>query len=98
MDVGRLMGDAMDRAEAYGEVRDRLIVEDEAILGGTPVIRGTRITVYSILGRLAGGDTVADLLSDYPELTAESIGAAEIFARSHPLVGRPGGRPWSKAA
>ena len=98
MDVGRLVGDSMDRAAAYGAARDKLIVEDEEILGGTPVIRGTRISVYSILGRLTHGDAVADLLSDYPELTAESVEAAAIFARSHPLVGRPGGRPWSAAA
>lgn len=98
MDVGRLVGDSMERAAAYGAVRDRLIVEDEEILGGTPVIRGTRISVYSILGRLTHGDAVADILSDYPELTAESVEAAAIFARSHPLVGRPGGRPWPAAA
>ncbi|MBX3484272.1 DUF433 domain-containing protein [Phenylobacterium sp.] len=98
MDVGRLVGDAMDRAAAYGAARERLIVEDEDVLGGTPVIRGTRISVYSILGRIADGDTVADILSDYPELTAEAVEAAAIFARSHPLVGRPAGRPWSTAA
>lgn len=98
MDVGRLVGDAMARAAAYGDARDQLIVEDEAILGGTPVIRGTRISVYSILGRLSHGDTVADIVADHPELTPQSIDAAAIFARSHPLVGRPGGRPWLPAA
>jgi uncharacterized protein (DUF433 family) len=98
MDVGRLVGDSMERAAAYGAARDRLIVEDEEILGGTPVILGTRISVYSILGRLDHGDTVDDLLADHPELTAEAVEAAAIFARSHPLVGRPGGRPWSTAA
>jgi len=98
MDVGRLVGDSMERAEAYGFARDKLIVEDDDILGGTPVIRGTRISVYSILGRLTHGDTVADILSDYPDLTAEAVEAAAIFARSHPLVGRPGGRPWLAAA
>ena len=88
----------MARAAAYGAARDRLIVEDPDILGGAPVIRGTRIGVHSILGRLTHGDTVADILADYPELTAEAVEAAAIFARSHPLVGRPGGRPWSAAA
>jgi uncharacterized protein (DUF433 family) len=98
MDVGRLVGDAMDRTAAYGDARDDLIVEDRNILGGTPVIRGTRISVYSILGKLSDGDTVADIMADYPELTPRSVEAAAIFARSHPLVGRPGGRPWSPAA
>ncbi len=98
MDVGRLLGDTMARAAAYGAARDALIVEDAAILGGAAVIRGTRISVHALLGRLTHGDTVADILSDYPDLTAEAVDAAAIFARCHPLVGRPGGRPWSTAA
>jgi len=93
MDIGRLVGDAMERAERYGVARDKLIVEDDDILGGTPVIRGTRMSVYSVLGRIRDGETVAEILSDYPELTREAVEAAVIYARSHPLVGRPGGRP-----
>lgn len=95
MDVGRLVGDAMERAERYGAARDSMIVEDENILGGTPVIRGTRISVYSVLGRVADGDTVEDIQSDYPELTSEVLETAIIYARTHPLVGRPAGRPWT---
>jgi len=98
MDIGRLVGDAMERAEKYGVARDKLIVEDDDILGGTPVIRGTRMSVYSVLGRIRDGETVAEILSDYPELTREAVEAAVIYARSHPLVGRPGGRPWAAAA
>jgi uncharacterized protein (DUF433 family) len=98
MDVGRLVGDAMERAERYGAARDRLIVEDNAVLGGTPVIRGTRLSVYAVLGRIQDGDTIDDVLSDYPGLTRDAVEAAAIYARTHPLVGRPGGRPWSAAA
>lgn len=71
-----------------------LIVTDANILGGTPVVRGTRISVYAILGRLVHGDTVADLLADCPELTAEMIEAAAAYARKHPLADTFGGRPW----
>ncbi len=98
MDVGRLVGDAMERAERYGAARDRLIVIDDDVMGGTPVIRGTRISVYAVLGRIEGGDAVDAILSDYPGLTQEAVEAAAIYARTHPLVGRPGGRPWSAAA
>jgi uncharacterized protein (DUF433 family) len=98
MDVGRLLGDTMERAADYAAARDEAIVEDADILGGTPVIRGTRISVYSILGRLDDGDTVDNIIADHPGLTHAVVGAAAIFARSHPLVGRPGGRPWSTAA
>lgn len=97
MDVGRLVGDAMERAERYGAARDRLIVEDEGILGGTPVIRGTRISVYAVRGRIQDGDTVEDILADYPDLTREAVEAAVIYASTHPLLGRPGGRPWTPA-
>jgi len=98
IDVGRLVGDAMDRAERYRASRDTSIVIDEAIKGGTPVIRGTRITVYSMLGRVEHGETVDDILSDNPDLSREAVETAIIYARTHPLMGRPGGRPWATAA
>jgi uncharacterized protein (DUF433 family) len=71
------------------------IVIDDGIMGGTPVIRGTRVTVYAVLGRIDHGETIDDILADYPDLTREAIEAAIIYARTHPLVGRPDGRPWA---
>lgn len=47
---------------------------------GKPVIAGTRITVELILEKLAAGETVTQILSDYPRLTEESIRAALAFA------------------
>ena len=47
---------------------------------GRPTIRGKRISVYDILGWFASGMTAEDILSDYPELTAEDIQAALSFA------------------
>jgi uncharacterized protein (DUF433 family) len=96
LDVGRLVGDAMERTERYRAARDAAIVSDAAIMGGTPIIRGTRITVYSVLGRVAHGETVDDVLSDNPDLSREVVVAAITYARTHPLMGRPGGRPWAK--
>jgi uncharacterized protein (DUF433 family) len=98
IDVGRLVGDAMTRAERYCSARDACIVIDRNIMGGTPVIRGTRMTVYSVLGRVDHGDTVEDVLADNPDLSRKAIEAAIIYARTHPLLGRPGGRPWADAA
>ena len=48
--------------------------------GGKPCIRGLRITVYDILEYLASGMTEAQILSDFPELTAADIRAALAFA------------------
>lgn len=77
---------------------DPMIAEDPEILGGTPVIRGTRVSVYAVLGRLNGGDAVDDILEDHPILSREAVETAAMYGRSHPFVGRPGGRPWSAAA
>lgn len=98
VDVGRLVGDAMARAEHYRAARDAWIVSDEQILGGTPVIRGTRMTVYSVLGRVAHGDTVDEIMAENPDLSRDALEAAITYARAHPLMGRPGGRPWTNAA
>ena len=98
IDIGRLVGDAMDRAERYRAARDRSIVIDEAIKGGTPVILGTRITVYSVLVRIEHGETIDDVVADNPDLPREAIEAAITFARTHPPIGRPNGRPWADAA
>jgi uncharacterized protein (DUF433 family) len=87
LDVGRLLGDAIRKAEAYGEVRDTLIVEDEAI--GGPVIRDTRISVYALADRIADGEDVSELLQDYPDLPKAAIDAAVIYARANPPVGAP---------
>lgn len=98
LNVGRLVGDIMRDAERYRTNRDAHIAIDPDILGGTPVIRGTRISVHAVLGRLDGGDSLDDLLADYPHIPRAAFEAAGIYARAHPPVGRPGGRPWLKAA
>ena len=99
IDVPALVGsDLAERAERYGKAREDYIVADPEIMGGTPVLRGTRMTVYAILGRLEGGDTIADIIEDNPHLSREALETAALYARTHPLVGRPGGRPWAKAA
>jgi uncharacterized protein (DUF433 family) len=53
---------------------------DPNICHGNPVIRGTRVLVSQIVGALAGGDTVNDILQDYPRLTKEDVYAALAFA------------------
>ena len=85
-------------ADRYLRDRAAFIHSDPDILGGTPVIRGTRITVYSVLGRLEGGDTVDDLVEDYPDIDRRAFETAALYARSHPLRGRPAGRPWKTAS
>ena len=48
--------------------------------GGKPCIRGMRITVADILGWLASGMTIDEIISDFNELTKEDIYAALRYA------------------
>lgn len=56
------------------------IISDPTILFGKPVIVGTRISVELILDKLGDGDSIADLLDDYPHLSVADIRAAIQFA------------------
>jgi uncharacterized protein (DUF433 family) len=56
------------------------IVRDPAICGGEPMIKGTRVTLRTVLGSLAEGAEVDEILTDFPTLTAEDIRAVVAFA------------------
>jgi uncharacterized protein (DUF433 family) len=56
------------------------IFRDPQICGGEPVFKGTLVTLRTVLGSLADGDTVADILADFPSLKPEDIQAAIAFA------------------
>ena len=58
---------------------DRITMDPEKCFG-KPCVRGLRITVYDILDYLASGMTEAEILSDFPDLTAEDIRACLAFA------------------
>ncbi|MBX3163808.1 MAG: DUF433 domain-containing protein [Bacteroidetes bacterium] len=47
---------------------------------GKPCIKGTRITVYDVLGWLAAGMNAAEIISDYPSINEEQIKACLSFA------------------
>lgn len=63
--------------------RDPLLARitlDPKVMAGQPVVRGTRLTVSFILGRLAHGSAVEELLSEYGGLTREDVQACMLFA------------------
>jgi uncharacterized protein (DUF433 family) len=95
INISELVGDALERTEKYRAARDAFIVMDEEIMGGTPIIRGTRMTVYSLLGRIEHGEYIEDIVAENPDVSREAIEAAIIYARTHPQLGRPQGRPWA---
>jgi uncharacterized protein (DUF433 family) len=55
-------------------------VRDPKICGGETVIKGTRVTLRTILASLAAGDTPEEILGDFPTLAEEDIRAAIAFA------------------
>lgn len=52
------------------------------VMGGKPCIRGMRVTVGMIVGALAAGRSVADLLVDFPYLEEQDIREALSYAAS----------------
>lgn len=56
------------------------ITIDMAVMGGKPCIRGTRVTVGTIVGLLASGYSHEDILKMYPYLIADDITEALAYA------------------
>ena len=58
---------------------DRIEI-NPAVCHGKPVVRGTRVMVSQVLGALAGGDSIEDVLMDYPSISPEDLSAVFAFA------------------
>jgi uncharacterized protein (DUF433 family) len=75
----------MDRLAAARE----LVVSDPDILGGTPVVGGTRVPVCDVAASLAAGLPMDRILAAYPSLDAGKVELAAIYAEANPARGRP---------
>ena len=75
----------MDRLAAARE----LVVSDPENLGGTPVLRDTRIPVYDLAASVSGGLPMDRILSAHPSLDADKVELAAIYAQANPARGRP---------
>jgi uncharacterized protein (DUF433 family) len=53
------------------------------IMGGKPVVRGTRVPVELILRKLGAGMPLESILADHPRLTYDDIRAAQAFAADY---------------
>ncbi len=58
----------------------RFIARDPKVCGGEPVIKGTRVTVRTVLASLAEGAKVEEILEDFPRLKEEEVRAVIAFA------------------
>jgi uncharacterized protein (DUF433 family) len=59
---------------------DRIEI-NPAVCNGRPVIRGTRVTIDTVLGYLSAGDSVDDVLQAHPRITKEDVLACIDYAR-----------------
>jgi len=71
-----------------------LVISDPEIMGGDPMLRGTRVPVHLIAALVAQGSTPVELKESYPRLTAEMIRLAPVYSAAYPLRGRPRRQPW----
>jgi uncharacterized protein (DUF433 family) len=88
--------DAFKQLRSYRDGRERFIESNPEIRQGEPVIAGTRLPVRAVAERVKDGDTIDDLIEDYPHISRKAFQTALIYAQSHPRRGRPA-RPWRDA-
>jgi len=56
------------------------IIRDPSICSGEPVVNGTRVTARTVLGSLAEGMTVAEIIQDFPTLDENTVRVVIAFA------------------
>lgn len=83
----------VEEVRRYLDGRERYIERQPEVHGGAAVVAGTRLPVRSVAERLDRGETIDDLLEDYPGTPRDAFDAARIYAEAHPRRGRPA-RPW----
>lgn len=59
------------------------VISDPEILGGTPVIKGTRVPASLVLKLLSNGYTVKTIRTDYPQLTQKKLKMFLVTMASH---------------
>ena len=72
-----------ERLQRLTAARDQVTMDDQ-ILGGTPIIRGTRVPVYDVAASVAAGHPMERILSCYPSLSREQVELAALFAEANP--------------
>ena len=49
------------------------IIHSAGVMGGKACIRGTRVTVATVVGQVGTGQSIEDLLTDYPYIEREDV-------------------------
>jgi uncharacterized protein (DUF433 family) len=88
IDLGPFVTRTKARMDCLRAARDR-VVSDPDVLGGAPVLRGTRVPVHDVAASVAAGFPTDRILAAYPSLSDEDVRHATIYAEANPARGRP---------
>ena len=88
IDIGKACEEVKPRVNLYASGLER-VEENDAVLGGAAVFKGTRLSVLHI-GKMAdAGESIENILEDYPNLTEGDVKFARLYYKARPSVGRP---------
>lgn len=68
---------------------ETMVVRDESVMGGEPVVRGTRISPYDLAASVSNGIPKWRILRGHSGLSPEALDLAVIWAQTNPPRGRP---------
>ncbi|MBK3666448.1 DUF433 domain-containing protein [Bradyrhizobium diazoefficiens] len=85
LDLGKIDADLKSRLHRLDELRRRVQVGTGR---NEPIIKGTKIPVYMVAA-LARGQSVQEIVDDFPLLTRDQVEAAIEYAKAYPKRGRP---------
>jgi uncharacterized protein (DUF433 family) len=88
LNFDRLIADTLAEHDKLTRAR-AAVTENPRILGGMPVIKGTRVPVHDVAASAAAGVPLSRIKDAYPSLTEELIELATIYAKASPPRGRP---------
>ena len=54
-------------------MRSNIITSDPQVMGGTPVFKGTRVPMQTLIDYLEGGDSVTDFLDGFPSVNEKQV-------------------------
>jgi uncharacterized protein (DUF433 family) len=77
-------------------IHENVIVRDAAVCGGQPVVKGTRVTLRTVLATLAEGASVEEVVKAFPSLQPSDVRSVIAYAAASaeedlPVAGVPAG-------
>lgn len=89
LELRKIAQDVLAKHSNFESWKEQRVVEDERILGGEPVFRGSRLAVRHIGELMRRGVRSAEIREDYPHLSDSDLEFARLYTLSYPRLGRP---------